>query len=107
MKRAAKIIGFICIVGFFGSIFFAVSFYYRGSLGTPRPELGRMYPINNHGFPLFLTKKEHLERTLAVVIFMVLFAAIVVLDRFYDAFDNRTREVLRKRREPWNHRWGS
>jgi len=106
MKRAAKVIGIICIAGSFALFFFAISFYYRDLPGRPQPELGRTYPINNHGFPLYLTKKEDFEQTLASVLAVLLFAAVAILDHFFDAFGNRSREVLRKRREPWNHRWG-
>ena len=106
MKNAAKVVGIICIAGSFASFFFAISFYYRDIPSRPQPGLGRVYPINNHGFPLYLTKKEDFEQTLASILAVVLFATVGILDYFFDAFDNRTREILRKRREPWNHRWG-
>lgn len=106
MKNKTKIIGIICVVGFFASLFFSISFYYRGFPSRPQPELGRIYPINNHGFPLYLTKREDFEQTLASVLAVVLFAAAGILDYFFDAFGNRGREVLRRRRQPWNHRWG-
>ncbi len=106
MKNTTKTIGIICIVGLFASFFFAISFYYRGFPGRPQPELGRIYPINNHGFPLYLTKREDFEQTLASVLAVLFVAAAAILDHFFDAFGNRTREALRKRSEPWNHRWG-
>lgn len=106
MKKTAKVAGIICVAGFFAALFFGISFYYRGFPSQPQPELGRTYPINNHGFPLYLTQKEDFEQTLASVLAVLLFAAAAILDHFFDAFGNRAREVLRKRREPWNHRWG-
>jgi hypothetical protein len=106
MKCTAKVIGILCVIGFFASLFFAISFYYPDLPHKPEPELGRIYPINNHGFLLYLTKQEDFEQTLASVIAVVLFAAAAILDRFFDAFGNRKREALRKHGQPWNHRWG-
>jgi hypothetical protein len=106
MKTAAKVVGIVCVAGFFASLFFAISFYYRGLPNTPQPELGRTYPINNHGFPLYLTEKEDFEQTLSSILVVVFFAIAAILDRYFDPFGNRTREALRKRTEPWNHRWG-
>jgi hypothetical protein len=105
-KRTAKVIGILCVIGFFASLLFATSFYFRDLPRRPEPELGRVHPINNHGFLLYLTKKEDFEQTLASVMAVVLFAAVAILDRFFDAFGNRDREALRKNRQPWNHRWG-
>jgi hypothetical protein len=106
MKNAAKVIGIICVAGAFATFFFGISFYYRGFPSRPQPELGRTYPINNHGFPLYLTKQEGLEQTWSFVLAGMLAVSAAVLDRFFDAFGNRSREAFRKRRQPWNHRWG-
>src|SRR5271166_6274591 len=58
MKSALKIVVIAGVVGAFASFFFATSFYYRDLPSKPQPELGRIYPINNHGYPLYLTKQE-------------------------------------------------
>lgn len=37
----------------------ALSFYYRPNLPTtPQPQIGRIYPLNNHGWITYLTKEE-------------------------------------------------
>jgi len=55
MKNAAKVIEIICVAAFFASFFFSISFYYRDLPNRPQPEHGRTYPINNHGYLLYLT----------------------------------------------------
>jgi hypothetical protein len=54
----------------------------------------------------YLTKKEDFAQTLAFMLAMVFFVTAAILDRFFDGFGNRTREVLRRRNEAWNHRYG-
>jgi len=106
MKTTAKVIGIICVVGAFTSFFFGISFYYRAFPSRPQPELGRTYPINNHGFPLYLTKQEELEQTWSFALAAVLAVSAGIIDRLFDPFDRRKMEALPKRRAPWNHRWG-
>jgi hypothetical protein len=105
VKTLLKVIGIICVVGAFASFFFCISFYYRGFPSMPQPEFGRIYAINNHGFPLYLTKKEELEQTWSFAVAAVLFASGVIIDRFFDPFNKHKQEVPRIR-APWNHRWG-
>src|SRR5947207_14563041 len=69
-------------------------------------ELGRIYPLNNHGYLLYLTRQEHLQQMWSGVLFVVLFAFFAVIDRFLDPFGQRSCKDLPRRRPPWNHRWG-
>jgi hypothetical protein len=106
MKNAGKIIGIICVVGCFASFFFGISFYYRDFPDKPQPEFGRTHPINNHGFLLYLTKREELEQTLSLALAGVLVVSAGIIDRFVDPFDRRKQEVMPKKLTPWNHRRG-
>jgi hypothetical protein len=106
MKNLARVTLVVCIVGFLASFFFGISFYYRDFPGTPRPELGRTHPINNHGFPLYLTKREELEQTWSFVLAVALFVSASILDQCVDPFDKRKRQMMPKSAAPWNHRWG-
>lgn len=106
MKNVAKVIFTICVAGCFASFFFGISFYYRDLPNRPQPELGRTYPINNHGFPLYLTKQEELEQTWSFVLAGALAVSVAIIDRFIDPFERRPRGELPKRVAPWNHRWG-
>jgi len=105
MKKAGKIVGSIGMVGCFASFFFGISFYHRDFPDRPQPEFGRTHPINNHGFLLYLTKREELEQTLSLALAGVLLVSAGIIDRFVDPFDRRKREVMPKKITPWNHRW--
>src|SRR5438132_4015416 len=59
MKNAVKALQIMCLGASFASFFFGISFYYRDLPNRPRPELGRIYPLNNHGYLLYLTRQEH------------------------------------------------
>jgi hypothetical protein len=106
MKNAAKVIEIICVAAFFASFVLSISFYYRDLPNRPQPEHGRTYPINNHGYLLYLTKEEHLQQIWSFALFVGLFAVAAVIDHFFDPFDRRRRHILATRRAPWNHRWG-
>jgi hypothetical protein len=106
MKNTAKVISIVCVVGFFATFFFGISFYYRGFPGRPQPALGRTHPINNHGFLLYLTKQEEFEQRLSFVFAGVFFISAAIADCFFDPFDRRKRESLPKKVEPWNNRRG-
>ena len=106
MKSLAKVLLTICLLGAFASFFFGISFYYRDLPNKPQPELGRIYPINNHGFPLYLTKQEQLEQTWSFVLAGLLAVSVALIDRFIDPFGRRKQQVLPKNLAPWNHRWG-
>lgn len=106
MKNVGKVIFTLCVLGGFASFFFGISFYYRGLPNRPQPELGRIYHINNHGFPLYLTKLEELEQTWSFVLAGLLAASVVFIDRFIDPFQRRKQKVVPKTIAPWNHRGG-
>jgi len=106
MKNAVKALQIMCLGASFVSFFFGISFYYRDLPNRPRPELGRIYPLNNHGYLLYLTRQEHLQQMWSGVLFVVLFAFFAVIDRFLDPFGQRSCKDLPRRRPPWNHRWG-
>ena len=106
MKSALKIVVIAGVVGAFASFFFATSFYYRDLPSKPQPELGRIYPINNHGYPLYLTKQEGLEQTFSDVLAVVLFISAGIVNHFFDPFGKSKEQLPPKTRAPWNHRWG-
>jgi hypothetical protein len=106
MKNLAKVALVVCVVGFFVSFFFGISFYYRDFPSRPQPELGRTHPINNHGFPLYLTKQEELEQTLSIVLSVALAVSAALIGHFVDPFDRRKRAAPQKTVAPWNHHWG-
>jgi hypothetical protein len=106
MKSALRVLGIIFIAGGFASFLFGISFYDRNLPNKPQPELGRIYSINNHGLPLYLTKHEELEQTWSFILAGVLGVSAGIIDRLFDSFDRRKLEMLPKRRAPWNHRWG-
>jgi len=106
MKSAAKALGVLLVAGCFSAFLFGISFYYRDVPNRPHPELGRIYPINNHGFPVYLTKHEEFEQMWSFVLFVVLAVSAGIIDRLFDPFDRRKLEMRPKRKAPWNHRWG-
>ncbi|HXP46132.1 MAG TPA: hypothetical protein VN810_02585 [Terriglobales bacterium] len=105
-KKAPKIVVIICGIGFFVSFGFGISFYYRDLPNKPQPELGRIYPLNNHGFLLYMTRQEELQQDWSFVVAGVLGVLAAIIDQFVDPFDRRKWEHSRNKRPPWNHRWG-
>ena len=86
MKKVARVIFVICVIGSFASFFFGISFYYRDFPSRLQPELGRTHPINNHGFLLYLSKQEEFEQTLSFVLAGVLTVSFAIVDRLVDPF---------------------
>jgi len=106
MKNSAKVALVVCIVGFFASFFFGISFYYRDFPSKPQPELGRTHPINNHGFLLYLSKQEEIEQTSSFVLAVAFAVSAAIINRFVDPFDKRKRQMMPKSVAPWNHHRG-
>jgi len=86
---------------------FGVSFYYRGLPDKPQPTVGRIYPLNNHGFIMYMNEREQTQQRKAFIAFGGLFAVAVVLDLVFDISDRDSWQRFRRiNRPPWNHRWG-
>jgi hypothetical protein len=98
---------FVSVCGITGCAAFAfgISFYFRGLPHLPQPELGRIYPLNNHGHLLFMTRSEQLQQEVAFVISASLFVVAALIQHFLDPFENNGRNASRSS-QPWNHRWG-
>jgi hypothetical protein len=105
-KRGAKIALKLCVVTMLTSFVFGISFYFRAFPDHPRPEIGRTYPINNHGFLLYLTKQERVEQVISFALFAVASLIGVLMDRLLDPFDRRSSLAMPNNKTPWNHRWG-
>ena len=69
-----------------------VSMYWWPDMSTsPRPEEGRIYPLNNHGHSTYMNEWEHqLERMLFATNFLTL-AAMGAIYHFVDPFDFKRR----------------
>ena len=110
-KNVARLVIIICGIAFVASLAFSISFFYRDLPNRPRPEVGRIYPLNNHGYYLYLTRKEHLEETVSGYVGLGLFLLICVIEYMFQPFEaqNRMWELWQKaesaRQWPWNHRW--
>ncbi len=105
-KKIAKIVGVICVICSVAAFVFALSFYYRHLPNKPEPELGRIYPLNNHGYYTYMTGGEQLQQQVSEFLSIVLFALAVLINHFIDPFDRCKREEAVNKRPPWNHRWG-
>ena len=106
-RKAAKIVAMSCVVGALVCFFFGVSFYYRDLPSHPQPELGRLYPLNNHGFVMYMTKQEKTQQQTAFIAFGVLAAVAVVLELLFDVSDRRSWDRFRRLTRPtWNRKWG-
>lgn len=106
MKNSAtKALVIICGIVGFAAFAFAISFYYRDLPNTPQPDLGRIYPLNNHGYLLYMTHGEQVQQQASFAIFALLFVVVAVTNHFLDPFENNGGNELR-RAQPWNHRWG-
>ena len=85
---------------------FGISFY-RDIPNNPEPSLGRIYPVNNHGIVLYMTKREELQQERAFILSGVLFAVTFFLDCIFDLSERRLVVRFRRlNRPPWHHRWG-
>jgi hypothetical protein len=103
-KKAAKTLIVASVVTMFAAFTLGISFYYRGLPHTPQPEVGRIYPLNNHGYLLYMTHQEKVQQETSFVVFGVLFVVAALTEHFLDPFGRAGSE--RKRMKPWNHRWG-
>jgi hypothetical protein len=90
-KRTAKAISIVCVVAAVLSFAWGMSFYYLDLPTTPDQELGRIYPLNNHGYITFMTHKQYLVREVCIDAFMLPFVIAVLIDYFYDPFDRGYR----------------
>ncbi len=106
-QTAAKLVLILCLVGMVLAFAFGISFYYRDLPSKPQPEAGRIYPLNNHGYYTYMTKREEVQQEISEFVFGVLFVLAILIDRFLDPFDRRKEEqFMRNQRPPWTHRWG-
>lgn len=87
MKTLMRILLALCILACLASFLFGVSFYYRHLPSKPQPEIGRTYTLNNHGFPVYLTKQEHVEQRLAVAFFALFAISGAIIDYYLDPFE--------------------
>ena len=101
-KGVSGILGLVLVIAFG----FALSFYYRDLPRTPQPEVGRIYPLNNHGTILYLNEHEKREQEASFAICLVMFFVLVVIDYFFDTYHQRNAWSPSKRKPPWDHRWG-
>src|SRR5438132_12394395 len=66
----------------------ALSFYYKSDLpSTPQPQLGRIYPLNNHGWITYLTKEESYMRNFLSAMGLLFFILFVAIGWFFDPFN--------------------
>jgi len=86
-KAAAKVISVVCVAASVATFAYGMSFYYLGLPTTPDPEIGRIYPLNNHGYYTFMTRRQYLEHEICIDIFMLPFVIAILIDYFYDPFD--------------------
>jgi hypothetical protein len=105
-KKVARVVEIVCVVGLALAFGFGISFYYRDLPDKPQPELGRIYPLNNHGYYTYMTKRETVEQEASEVAFTVLFVLAIIIDQFIDPFDRGKLEKSTTKRPPWSHRWG-
>jgi|1186.fasta_scaffold221368_2 hypothetical protein len=106
-KKVVKLITILCGIAALLSFGYGLSFYYRGLPSTPNPQIGRIYPLDNHGSVTYMTKHEKDQQEMAFVVFVAIFLALVFIDHFLDPFDKRKwSNLLQNQRPPWDHRWG-
>jgi hypothetical protein len=107
-RKIAKLIVTLCAIGYLASFAFGGSFYFRNLPRDPQPELGRIYPLNNHGVLLYMTEREELQQNRSFILSGVLFAVGFLIDCIFDVSERRAWERFRRmHRPPWNHRWGT
>ena len=90
-RSAARVVSIVCVVASITLFAYGMAFYYRDFPNKPQPELGRIYPLNNHGYFTFLTRREHLEREISIDTFLIPFGIAVLIDHFFDPFDRRSK----------------
>ncbi len=106
-RRAFKIIGMTCAIAALACFGFGVSFYYRGLPDKPQPAMGRIYPLNTHGFITYMTQREQSQQRNAFITFGILFAVAVTLDLIFNISDRGSwLRFRRMNRPPWNPRGG-
>lgn len=101
-KRAAKAVIVISVAVMLAALAFSISFYFRGLSHTPEAAIGRIYPLNNHGYVVYMTHREKVQQEASDVIFAALFVIVAFTDHFLDPFERARFE--RKGMQPWNHR---
>ncbi len=90
-RNTARILSIVCVVASVAMFLYGMSFYYIHLPSTPAPEIGRIYPLNNHGYYTFMTHREYLEHEISTNLCILPFVIAVLIDYFYDPFDRRAR----------------
>ncbi len=101
-KDVSGILGLVAVIAFG----FGLSFCYRDLPRTPQPQVGRIYPLNNHGTILYLNEHEKREQEASFVVCVVMFFVLVAIDYFFDPYNRRNAYSPSMRKPPWDHRWG-
>lgn len=108
-KKVGKVLVILFGVAFFLSFALSLSFYYRGLPHNPQPEIGRIYPLNNHGYLLYMTRQEDIEQRVCAYAGLGLFVLMLIVNHLFQPFEQHERMVelwQKSRRDPWDHRWG-
>ena len=57
----------------------SVSFAFRKFPTTPQPDIGRIYPLNNHGWFTYLTRREWLEHNISFFLFFIFMGVFLTI----------------------------
>ncbi len=90
-NRTAKLVSIVCVVAAVVTFALGISFYYLNLPPYADPDVGRVYPLNNHGYITFMTYKQYLVHEICSSLFMLPFVIAVLIDYFYDPFDRGYR----------------
>src|SRR5262249_39871027 len=104
MRTVWKIVSAGLVTIGFASFLFAISMHGWTSLPTvPRPDEGRIYPLNNHGALRYMNHKEKLLQEGAFCLFGVCLVAAGLIENFVDPFERK--KTVRPLRPPPPWKW--
>ncbi len=69
-------------------------FWWPNIPSSPRPDEGRIYPLNNHGHYTYMNRSEHLVQEITWGGSPMLLIAFAAIQHFVDPFEYKRRRLL-------------
>ena len=92
MQTFWKIVSVTLFVTFLALFLVTFSMYWwPGIPSSPRPQEGRVYPLNNHGHYTYMNKPEHDLRDTARSAMPVLFVGFALIQFLLDPFEYKKK----------------
>jgi hypothetical protein len=93
-KAFWKVITGLIFFPTFAYVMLVISMFWWPNIpSTPRPDEGRIYPLNNHGSYTYMNRREYLMQEATPFVVVPVLAALAAINYLVDPFDNERKRI--------------